>query len=150
MEAMKRVVILGSTGSIGEQALDVVRKNPQKFQVVGLIAGSSAERVAEQAAEFEVEHTGLGAAAAEQLVRALTREHRLDVLAGLAGDEPQRDQRRVGHRVVEVPDDERQRRHHLVRRHRADHVLHADRGGRLGGDVDLGVALALEAGGERQ
>ncbi|MBK0422597.1 1-deoxy-D-xylulose-5-phosphate reductoisomerase [Leucobacter sp. CSA2] len=82
---MKRVVILGSTGSIGEQALDVVRKNPQKFQVVGLIAGSSAERVAEQAAEFGVEHTGLGAAAAEQLVRDLPADVVLNGITGSIG-----------------------------------------------------------------
>ena len=53
--------------------------------------------------------------AAEQLVGALAGQHHLDVLAGLPGDELQRHQRRVGHRVVEVPDDQRQRVHHLVR-----------------------------------
>ena len=52
--------------------------------------------------------------AAEQLVGALAGQHDLDVLAGLAGDEVQRHQRRVGHRVVEVPDDQRQRVHHLL------------------------------------
>ena len=37
---MRRVLILGSTGSIGTQALDVVRANPGRFDVVGLAAGS--------------------------------------------------------------------------------------------------------------
>ncbi|MEV9370132.1 hypothetical protein AB0182_29780, partial [Klebsiella pneumoniae] len=36
---MRRVVILGSTGSIGTQALDVIRANPHRFEVVGLAAG---------------------------------------------------------------------------------------------------------------
>ncbi len=69
--------------------------------------------------------------------------------AGLARDEPQRHQRRVGHRVVEVPDDQRQRLHHLLGADRADHVLDPDRGRGLGRHVDLGVALALEARRER-
>ncbi|MFC6236018.1 1-deoxy-D-xylulose-5-phosphate reductoisomerase, partial [Leucobacter soli] len=54
---MRRVVILGSTGSIGEQALDVIRANPARFEIVGLAAGTQAARVAEQAGEFDVEHT---------------------------------------------------------------------------------------------
>ncbi|WP_125098888.1 1-deoxy-D-xylulose-5-phosphate reductoisomerase [Leucobacter chromiireducens] len=82
---MKRIVILGSTGSIGEQALDVVRKNPSKFQVVGLIAGSNAERMAEQAEEFNVEHTGLGADAAEQLIREVPAQVVLNGITGSVG-----------------------------------------------------------------
>jgi 1-deoxy-D-xylulose-5-phosphate reductoisomerase len=47
------VVILGSTGSIGTQALDIVRRNPDRFRVVGLAAGGgSAGLLARQAAEF--------------------------------------------------------------------------------------------------
>jgi 1-deoxy-D-xylulose-5-phosphate reductoisomerase len=47
-----RVAILGSTGSVGEQALDVVRGLPDRFQVVALAAGGNAARLREQAAEF--------------------------------------------------------------------------------------------------
>ena len=36
---MREVVLLGSTGSIGTQAVDVVRRNPDRFRVVGLAAG---------------------------------------------------------------------------------------------------------------
>ena len=43
------VVILGSTGSIGTQALDVVRANPDRFRVVGLTAGGSQEQLFERA-----------------------------------------------------------------------------------------------------
>ncbi len=49
-----RIAILGSTGSIGRQALDVVREQPGRFEVVALAAGRSAELLAAQAAEFEV------------------------------------------------------------------------------------------------
>ena len=85
MEAMKRVVILGSTGSIGEQALDVIRKNPSQFQVVGLVAGSNAERVREQADEFSVEHTGLGADEAAKLVRDVPADVVLNGITGSIG-----------------------------------------------------------------
>ncbi|MFA5608393.1 MAG: 1-deoxy-D-xylulose-5-phosphate reductoisomerase [Leucobacter sp.] len=85
---MRRIVILGSTGSIGEQALDVVRKNPSKFQIVGLIAGSNAARVAEQAEEFNVEHTGLGAEAAVQLIRDVPADVVLNGITGSVGLRP--------------------------------------------------------------
>src|SRR6478735_2726979 len=55
------VVILGSTGSIGTQALDVVRANPDRFRVVGLTAGGSQEQLfEEQVAEFRPAYDGLG------------------------------------------------------------------------------------------
>ncbi|MBN9612291.1 MAG: hypothetical protein J0H64_02285, partial [Actinobacteria bacterium] len=81
---MRRVVILGSTGSIGEQALDVIRANPERFEVVGLAAGTQAARVAEQADEFGVEHTALGIDEATALVREVEglehKSRRQDVL----------------------------------------------------------------------
>jgi 1-deoxy-D-xylulose-5-phosphate reductoisomerase len=50
---MRRVIILGSTGSIGTQALDVIRRNPDRFEVVGLAAsGARLDLLAEQATEF--------------------------------------------------------------------------------------------------
>ena len=50
---MRRVIILGSTGSIGTQALDVIRRNPDRFQVVGLAAsGARLDLLVEQATEF--------------------------------------------------------------------------------------------------
>jgi 1-deoxy-D-xylulose-5-phosphate reductoisomerase len=50
----RRVAILGSTGSIGTQALDVVRSHRDQFEVVALAAGRNAELLAVQAAEFGV------------------------------------------------------------------------------------------------
>lgn len=49
---MKRIAILGSTGSIGTQALDVIRKHRNEFEVVALVAGRNAELLAEQVDEF--------------------------------------------------------------------------------------------------
>ncbi len=48
----KGLVVLGSTGSIGRQTLDVVRAFPDRFRVVGLAAGSNVDLLLAQAAEF--------------------------------------------------------------------------------------------------
>lgn len=53
------LVILGSTGSIGVQALEIVESNPEKFRIVGLAAGSkNIELLAEQAKKFSVPVVG--------------------------------------------------------------------------------------------
>lgn len=49
---MKLITILGSTGSIGTQTLDIVTQNPDKFQVIGLAAGSNVEMLAQQVRQF--------------------------------------------------------------------------------------------------
>ncbi len=82
---MKRVIILGSTGSIGEQALEVIRSNRDRFAVVGLAAGSNAQRLSEQASEFGVEHTALGAEASTDLIRDVTCDVVLNAITGAAG-----------------------------------------------------------------
>ena len=56
---MKRVVVLGSTGSIGTQTLDVISQHPDKLRVVGLAAKSNRTMLEEQAAQFGVEHLAL-------------------------------------------------------------------------------------------
>jgi len=50
---MKRIAVLGSTGSIGRQTLDVVRWHPEEFQVVALVAGRPSSEFAAQLAEFQ-------------------------------------------------------------------------------------------------
>jgi 1-deoxy-D-xylulose-5-phosphate reductoisomerase len=49
---VKRIALLGSTGSIGTQTLDVVRKHPDRYSVVALVARSNAELLAAQVDEF--------------------------------------------------------------------------------------------------
>src|SRR5258707_11513112 len=53
MSHKKRVVILGSTGSIGESALKVARDIPDRMEVIGLAAGRSAKSLLAQATEFK-------------------------------------------------------------------------------------------------
>ena len=52
--AKRRVAILGSTGSIGTQALDVIARHPDRFEVVALAAGKQLDRLREQARTFGV------------------------------------------------------------------------------------------------
>ena len=57
---MRDVIILGSTGSIGVQALEVIASNPQLFKVVAISsAGSNPELVIAQAKQFKVSHVGV-------------------------------------------------------------------------------------------
>jgi len=53
---MKRIVVLGSTGSIGRQTLDIVRAFQDEFEVVGLAAGNNIELLKEQVKEFNPKH----------------------------------------------------------------------------------------------
>jgi 1-deoxy-D-xylulose-5-phosphate reductoisomerase len=82
---MRTVLILGSTGSIGTQALDVIRANPDRFEVVGLSAGHDREGLNAQAAEFRVEHTALGVHESEQLVRDTDADVVLNGITGSVG-----------------------------------------------------------------
>ncbi|MDO7881582.1 1-deoxy-D-xylulose-5-phosphate reductoisomerase [Salinibacterium soli] len=82
---MRDVIILGSTGSIGVQALDVIAANPDRFRVVGLAAGSNRAAVAEQAAAFRVEHTAFGAEESAALVRDVRADVVLNGITGSVG-----------------------------------------------------------------
>lgn len=53
---MRKIAILGSTGSIGQQTLDVVRQHPDRFEVTLITANNSASLLASQAREFGVKH----------------------------------------------------------------------------------------------
>lgn len=57
---MERISILGSTGSIGVQTLDIVRRNPERFRVTALVAHSRWQELAAQAREFGVERVLIG------------------------------------------------------------------------------------------
>ena len=82
---MRRVIVLGSTGSIGTQALEVIRAHPRRFELVGLSAGSNATLLGEQAAEFHVEHTAIGAEESERLVREVDADVVLNAITGSIG-----------------------------------------------------------------
>ena len=82
---MRRVIILGSTGSIGVQALEVIAANRDRFEVVGLAAGSQRAAVEAQAAALGVEHIALGELEAEQLVRSVKADVVLNGITGSVG-----------------------------------------------------------------
>src|SRR5262245_7765313 len=80
---MKRIAILGSTGSIGQSALDVVRAHPDKLSVVGLAAGSNVDRLRAQAIEFRPTAIGM---AEEAALQEVLRSYRAEIAAsGSAG-----------------------------------------------------------------
>ena len=81
----RRILLLGSTGSIGTQTLDVVAANPDRFEVVGLTAGTDADGLAAQAERFDVRDTALGADAAEALVRSIEADVVVNGITGAAG-----------------------------------------------------------------
>lgn len=82
------VVILGSTGSIGTQALDVVRANPDRFRVVGLTAGGSNRELFDaQVAEFAPGFSGLGESASVDAA-ALDCDVVLNGITGAVGLRP--------------------------------------------------------------
>ena len=116
---MRRLVILGSTGSIGTQALDVVRRSPDRFQVVGLAAAQSHELLVGQIREFLPPVVAVSdQEAAEDLRAALRGLRGVDVLAGPDAAE------------------------HLARDSEADVVLNA-----MVGAIGLGPTLAaLQSG----
>lgn len=66
----KRVCVLGSTGSIGTQTLDVARRHPEFVKIVALSANTQAELLFEQAREFSVEHVVLANAEIAEAWRA--------------------------------------------------------------------------------
>ena len=82
---MRRVVILGSSGSIGTQALDVIRANPSRFDIVGLSVGSNRDVLDAQAAEFNVSDIAVGHVDAEELVRSVDADVVLNGITGSVG-----------------------------------------------------------------
>src|ERR1700678_3160901 len=74
---MKPISILGSTGSIGRQCLDLVASNPGKFQIVALAAGHNVKLAAEQAQKYHPQIVSVATeAAAEELCQALKSTQR--------------------------------------------------------------------------
>jgi 1-deoxy-D-xylulose-5-phosphate reductoisomerase len=116
---VRTLVILGSTGSVGTQALDVVRHNPDRFRVVGLSAGTNHELLVGQIREFVPPHVAI----ADEEAAVDLRER----LTGMKGVEIH-----VGPEAAET----------LARDAEADMVLNA-----LVGAAGLGPTLAtLQAG----
>jgi 1-deoxy-D-xylulose-5-phosphate reductoisomerase len=96
----RKLAVLGSTGSIGCQALEIVRAHPERFELVALVANSDADALLAQAEEFRVSLIGLvggdadvpegvklisGPRAAEQVVEEAGAHLVLNAIVGAAG-----------------------------------------------------------------
>lgn len=81
---MKRLTVLGSTGSIGCNTLDVVRHNPESFTVTALVAGQNVDRMVEQCLEFSPRYAVMDDARSAHAVMLALREHgsQTEVLSG--------------------------------------------------------------------
>ena len=82
---MKKIAILGSTGSIGTQTLDVVREHPDELSVVALAAGRNKEKLREQIREF---HPKVVSLSEEKMVLEMKKEldgTGIEVLCGMEG-----------------------------------------------------------------
>ena len=84
---MKNIVILGSTGSIGTNTLDIVDRFPDEFRVVGLTAGSNDEKLEEQVLKYRPRMVALAhdAAAAKLRERVTGTAVDVEVLGGIDG-----------------------------------------------------------------
>ena len=79
---MERISILGSTGSIGVQTLDIVRRNPERFTVTSLVAHSRWQELASQAREFGVERVVIGDERHYEALTSALADTSIDVAAG--------------------------------------------------------------------
>jgi 1-deoxy-D-xylulose-5-phosphate reductoisomerase len=87
---MKKIIILGSTGSIGTQALEIIQENPDKFQVVGLAGNTNKDLLASQASKFSVPENQvvIGAEAATKLVENTEADVVINGITGSIGLAP--------------------------------------------------------------
>jgi 1-deoxy-D-xylulose-5-phosphate reductoisomerase len=82
----RTLTVLGSTGSIGVNTLDVVRRDPERFRVFGLVAGRNIEKLAQQIQEFRPALAVLEDADAADRLRALLPKSEVpELLWGAAG-----------------------------------------------------------------
>ena len=82
---MKRISILGSTGSIGVNALDVVRQFKDRFQVIGLSAGRNVDLLRQQAIEFRPKIVSVTEEAAAAELRVQLKNTEIEICSGIEG-----------------------------------------------------------------
>ncbi len=78
----ERVTILGSTGSIGVQTLDIIQRYPERFQVASLVAHSRWEQLAKQAREFNAESVVIGDERHYEALKVALADTNIKVMAG--------------------------------------------------------------------
>ena len=82
---MKKIAILGSTGSIGTQTLDIVRNNKEDLKVVALAAGSNVKLMETQVREFAPRVVAMWSEEAAADLRIRLRDMEVKVLSGMEG-----------------------------------------------------------------
>src|SRR5688572_27160079 len=85
MSHQKSIVILGSTGSIGQQALAVAKSLPERLRVVGLAAHSNCELMAQQIREWQPAIAALVDESAAQQLRQLVGSCPTKIVSGMSG-----------------------------------------------------------------
>ena len=82
---MKKIAIMGSTGSIGTQTLDIVREYKDEFKVVGLSAGHNHKLLEKQAREFLPELIVIENEDAADILRSHLSDTNIKVASGMSG-----------------------------------------------------------------
>jgi len=82
---MKKIVILGSTGSIGTNTLDIIAKFPDKFRAIGLTAGTNGDKLEEQVRTFSPAVVAMSDEAAAERLRARCKGLKTKILSGADG-----------------------------------------------------------------
>ena len=82
---MKRIVILGSTGSIGTNTLDIIGKFTEKFQAVGLTANGNVDKLEEQVRTFSPAVVAMADQAAAERLRGRCKGLKTTILSGTEG-----------------------------------------------------------------
>ena len=82
---MKNISILGSTGSIGTQTLDVISYFPDKFRVVGLSAGNNIDLLAKQATQFRPDMVSIKSESNIGQLKSKLNDDNIDIFFGEQG-----------------------------------------------------------------
>ncbi|SFC92938.1 1-deoxy-D-xylulose 5-phosphate reductoisomerase [Butyrivibrio sp. YAB3001] len=82
---MRKIILLGSTGSIGTQTLDVVRNNPDELEVIGLAANTRVEEVEKQVREFKPKYVCMFSEDAAKDLKTRLKDLDINVFCGMEG-----------------------------------------------------------------
>lgn len=83
---MKHIAVLGSTGSIGVNTLDVVERNPERFRIVSLAAGNNVELLARQVKQFQPKLVSVLDPARVPVLREHLGNMKVDIVSGEKGN----------------------------------------------------------------
>ena len=82
---MKKISILGATGSIGRNTLDLISRDENQFKVVGLTCGENIELLAESAKNFNVDIVATAIDSKFHDLKEMLSGHKIEVCAGING-----------------------------------------------------------------